>query len=211
MQNLTTRSSRRDILAAALVFGFAAFSTSAFAQAIPASTQVVPAIQLSPVPAKIAGVGNFYQVNDKIYRGAQPTTEGFQNLAKLGIHTVIDLRETDGRSAGEKKAVEAAGMHYVNIPMFGMTTPKTADVEKALSIFNDASAGRVFIHCRRGADRTGTVVACYRISHDGWDNTRALKEARTDGMSWIQIAMQHYIQHYQAPTAVAAAAAAVAQ
>ena len=156
-----------------------------------------------------AGVGNFYQVNDHIYRGAQPTVEGFQSLAKLGVKTVIDLREADGRSAAEKKAVEADGMKYINVPMHGMETPSQADIDKVLAIFNDAAAGPVFVHCRRGADRTGTVVACYRISHDKWDNVKALTEAKADGMAWIQRAMQNFVRRYQAPQIASAATAGV--
>jgi tyrosine-protein phosphatase SIW14 len=185
MQSLRARLFNPQF-AAAIVFGITAFATSASAQ--------------------VVGIGNFYQVNDRIYRGAQPTTQGFQCLAKLGVKTVIDLRETDGRSALEKKTVEANGMRYINVPLQGMSAPSPADVEKVLAIFNDSASGPVFVHCRRGADRTGTVVACYRISHDGWDNAKALREAKADGMSWVELAMQHYVMHYRASAASAATA-----
>jgi tyrosine-protein phosphatase SIW14 len=124
-----------------------------------------------------AGVPNFHQVNDHVYRGAQPTGQGFQSLAKLGVKTVIDLREAGDRSISESKLVEAAGMRYITIPFQGMSAPSPSNVAKVLALFDDASAGPVFVHCRRGADRTGTVVACYRIAHDHWDNQKALQEA----------------------------------
>src|SRR5262249_19520683 len=139
-----------------------------------------------------AGIGNFHQVNDHIYRGAQPSYEGFQSLAKLGVKTVIDLRESGSRAEVERKQVESLGMHYINIPVKGMSAPSAADVAKALAFFEESTSGPVFIHCRRGADRTGTVVACYRISHDGWQNGRALAEAKTFGMSWTEISMHHF-------------------
>jgi tyrosine-protein phosphatase SIW14 len=161
--------------------------------------------------AQIAGVTNFHQVNDHIFRGAQPTDDGFKSLAKLGVKTVIDLRETDSRSAAEKKVVEGAGMRYINIPLQGMSAPSQADVAKVMALFDDPSAGPVFVHCRRGADRTGTVVACYRIAHDGWDNAKALREAKTDGMSWVEVAMQHYVMTYQGSAATGAATTVVAQ
>jgi protein tyrosine/serine phosphatase len=149
-----------------------------------------------------AGVGNFHVVNEHIYRGAQPSAEGFQALAKMGVKTVIDLREAD-QAAGEKVMVEAAGMKFISVPMRGMEKPSLASVERALSVLNDKDAGKVFVHCRRGADRTGTVVACYRISHDHWDNGRALSEAKSNGMAWIQKAMQHFVKSYR-PTMEAA-------
>jgi uncharacterized protein (TIGR01244 family) len=154
-----------------------------------------------------AGVPNFHKVNDKVYRGAQPNDTGFQNLAKLGVKTVVDLRQPEGgRSAAEKRVVEAAGMRYVNIPMLGMHKPNPADVNKALALLNDKEAGPVFVHCRRGADRTGMVVACYRISHDRWDNHRALEEAKSNGMAWIQKSLQHYVMNFRPPVQNADAA-----
>jgi protein tyrosine/serine phosphatase len=155
-----------------------------------------------------AGVPNFHKVNDKVYRGAQPSDQGFQNLAKLGVKTVVDLRQTDDRSAQEKRVVEAAGMKYINVPMYGMQKPNPAAVARVLSVFEDKESGPVFVHCKRGADRTGTVVACYRISHDHWDNGKALGEAKGFGMAWIQKAMQHYVMGYRPPVQNADAVAA---
>jgi uncharacterized protein (TIGR01244 family) len=184
MQNSRAPFFHGHFLAVAAFAGTAMFATSIFA---------------ASASAQVAGVENFHQVNEHIYRGAQPTTAGFQSLAKMGVKTVIDLRETDGRSALEKKAVEANGMRYINIPLHGMSAPPPAAVDKVMALFNDASGGPVFIHCKRGADRTGTVVACYRIAHDGWENTKALSEAKANGMRWVEVAMAHYVMHYQAP------------
>src|SRR5690349_19440259 len=117
-----------------------------------------------------SGVPNFQQVNARIFRGGQPSPEGFQSLAKLGVKTVIELRREneDGEhsTSSEKQAVEAAGMRYVHVPMKGIVAPTDAQVAKVLALFN--SPEPVFVHCKKGMDRTGTVVACYRISHDGW-------------------------------------------
>jgi tyrosine-protein phosphatase SIW14 len=81
--------------------------------------------------------------------------------------------------------------------MRGMHMPESGQIAKVLGVINDGSAGPVFVHCRRGADRTGTVIAVYRISHDGWANGRALAEARSLGMSRFQSAMQHYVRDYR--------------
>jgi protein tyrosine/serine phosphatase len=58
----------------------------------------------------------------------------------------------------------------------------------------------VFVHCRRGKDRTGTVIACYRIQHDGWDNRHALEEAKEHGMSSFERAMRAYILSFKPQT-----------
>jgi tyrosine-protein phosphatase SIW14 len=157
-----------------------------------------------------AGVSNFHIVDQQVYRGAQPTSQGFESLAKMGVKTVIDLREADDLALAEKKQVEADGMRFVNIPMRGMHRPTPADVARALALFGDTSSGPVFVHCKRGADRTGTVVACYRISRYHWENHKALDEARTYGMSWFQRAMMHYVLGYRPPVQHAGAEAASA-
>ena len=148
--------------------------------------------------ATAPGVENFHQVNGRIFRGAQPKGEDWDNLAKLGVKTVIDLRPAREHSCtAEKRAVEAAGMHYVNLPLNGLEAPTDSQISKALNLV-DGSPESVFIHCRRGADRTGTVIACYRISHDGWTNKRALQEAVSYGMSWVEFGMQRYILNFHA-------------
>jgi tyrosine-protein phosphatase SIW14 len=154
-----------------------------------------------------SGVGNFYKVNDQVYRGAQPSEQGFQSLAKLGVKTVLDLRETGSRSSSEAKVVEKLGMRYVSLPMRGAGAPTPEQVKKALTLLNDPAAGPVFVHCRRGADRTGTVMACYRISHDSWEQQKALTEARARGMHWFEFAMMKYIMGYKTPPVATAAVA----
>lgn len=156
-----------------------------------------------------AGLHNFHQVNEHIYRGAQPSREGFHSLASLGVKTVIDLRNSGGNSAEERKVVEANGMHYVSMPLDGFMAPSTVQVSKLLALLNDQSAGPLFVHCRRGADRTGTIVALYRITHDHWDNRKALDEAAADGMSGAEVLMKRFVLGYQAVPAIPAVATAV--
>src|SRR5260221_7098825 len=162
----------------------------------------LPALAGSHVP----GIDNFYQVDSHVYRGAQPTNEGFAHLAKIGVKTVIDLREADERSKAEEKIVTAAGMRYRNVPMTGLTPPTESEISTILGILEDDSAGPVFVHCKRGADRTGAVIASYRIDHDGWDNARALKEAMAQGMSFFQFPRQKYIRTFQSRAMARAAA-----
>jgi protein-tyrosine phosphatase len=145
----------------------------------------------------VPGIGNFHQVNEHVYRGAQPTEEGFKYLAKIGVKTILDLRENDARTIGEKRMVAEAGMQYVNVPMTGLTPPTEQETSKVLALLEDESGGPVFVHCKEGKDRTGAVIAAYRIDHDGWDNQRALKEAMANHMSFFQLPRQSYIKSFQ--------------
>jgi protein tyrosine phosphatase (PTP) superfamily phosphohydrolase (DUF442 family) len=154
---------------------------------------------------------NFYKVDDQVYRGAQPTDQGFKDLAKLGVKTVIDLRQIGEHSQPQEEAVVTGlGMRYVSIPMKGMSTPNDKQVADVMALFNDRTSGPVFVHCKRGADRTGMVVAVYRISHDHWDNSKALSEAKSDGMSIFQTAIKHYVSNFKAGVIEASAPSTVA-
>jgi tyrosine-protein phosphatase SIW14 len=168
--------------------------------ALSLNVAVLPAASIPDVP----GVPNFHQVDEHVYRGAQPHGEGFAGLAKLGIKTVIDLR---GESS-EKTAVERAGMQYVRLPWSGYRSPEESQINTVLAVLNNSSDWPVFVHCKRGADRTGTAIACYRIEHDHWTNQQALTEARTFGMSSVEVAMQHFILRFVAPATVSSAASA---
>jgi len=154
----------------------------------------VPVLAAQQPPA---GVPNFHQLNESVYRGAQPSQQGFHNLAALGVKTIVDLRGGGGRSSTEEKRVEAAGMKYINIPMNGHAAPTEQQISKLLALLNDSAGGPVFVHCRRGADRTGTIMACYRIAHDHWENQKALEEAKANGMRWTEMAMKHYVLAYR--------------
>ena len=95
-----------------------------------------------------------------------PAFSGVGNLARLGVKTVLDLREDPAQASAEERLVRAAGMRFVSIPMLGLSKPTDDQIARALAILTDDAAVPVFVHCRRGADRTGTVIACYRIALD---------------------------------------------
>lgn len=158
------------------------------------------------------GIPNFHQVNDHIFRGAQPTQQGWDSLARLGVKVVIDLRRENENgthsTVAEAKAVQAAGMRYVNVPMDGIVAPRGADVAKVLDLLNGADP--VFVHCRLGKDRTGTVIACYRISHDQWQNRKALDEAKAIGLHWVEVGMKNYISSFRGIVTASAPVATVA-
>ncbi len=148
---------------------------------------------------------NFNMVNDQILRGGQPTDDGFKKLADRGVKTVVDLRWVDEHDIPhEKQLVEADGMRFVSIPMRGLSAPTQEQVSKALSVLEDSNSWPVFVHCRRGSDRTGTVLACYRISHDHWKNQKALEEAKTYGLSGFERAMRSFIEHFKPVVPLAA-------
>ena len=172
---------------------------------------LVSAFVLAAEEPQAAGVPNFHQVDEHVYRGAQPTEEGLKSLATLGVKTIIDLRGPGDHSAWEEKVVEALGMRYVHVPLRGMSAPSDEDVAKVLALIDSPAASTswpAFVHCKQGKDRTGTVIACYRIQHDRWNNEKALEEARLHGMHWVERAMMSYVLGYKPPVEASASSKA---
>ena len=143
------------------------------------------------------GLPDFVKVNDTVYRGRQPAAEGFASLAKLGIKTVIDLRGGPIHAPREKKQVEAVGLVYVSERFSGIFPPRDEQIARLVAIMQDPAATPVFIHCRRGADRAGLLIACYRMMHDGWTNERALAEAKETRLSRLEFLMSRYIRNFK--------------
>jgi len=119
-------------------------------------------------------ISNFGKVSDALYRGAQPAGRDYADLAAIGIKTVVDLRD-DGE-AREPQMVKQAGMTFVRIPMSGWETPSDAAVTQFLGIMNKPENLPVFVHCKVGKHRTGTMVALYRMTKDSWTAAKAYAE-----------------------------------
>lgn len=139
---------------------------------------------------------NFHRVNDQLYRGAQPKADDLRKLAAMGIKTIVNLRREDDHTVQEAAVARSLGLRYFNVPMRDMSRPTDEQVSRALAIINAPENQPVFVHCKRGADRTGVVIACYRIAHDGWTLKQGTKEAKHYGMSWTQFGMKDYIEDF---------------
>jgi protein tyrosine phosphatase (PTP) superfamily phosphohydrolase (DUF442 family) len=114
-----------------------------------------------------------------LFRGAQPSNDGFGALAKMGVGIVVDLR---GDSDAERERVTKLGMQYIAIP--SQCSHMTDEgVAKFLSILRDNPDKKVFVHCKYGVDRTGMMVAAYRISQQGWTAEESRREMETFGFS----------------------------
>jgi protein tyrosine phosphatase (PTP) superfamily phosphohydrolase (DUF442 family) len=128
------------------------------------------------------GLANFYKVSDVLYRAEQPTSEGFKSLQEMGIKTVVNFR---AHHSDEKK-MKGLKMKYVQIPI---NTWNLGDkhVEQFLKVMADESGYPVLVHCQHGADRTGTMVAVYRMVFENWSKEDALKEMTGDTFGYHSI------------------------
>ncbi len=129
----------------------------------------------------LAGVPNFGEVSKKLFRGGQPSEKGFEALAKTGIGIVVDLR---GSRESERKQVTSLGMQYVSIP-WHCFHPRDEVFARFLVLFREKPDQKVFVHCRLGDDRTGMMVAAYRMAEQGWTSAEAKREMEDYGFSGI--------------------------
>jgi protein tyrosine/serine phosphatase len=139
---------------------------------------------------------NFHEVNKNLFRGGQPTEEGIKQLSARGIKTVISFRDTQEKVLREKKIVEANGMRFVNMRLNNWFKSSNHEIDAIIEEIRKPENRPVFIHCKRGADRTGTVVAIYRMKYDGWTAKQANAEAKKFGLGWWQVFMKDFIHDY---------------
>jgi uncharacterized protein (TIGR01244 family) len=166
------------------------FSVATFVLLI---TAPVCLAQSEPSGAKIL---NLHKVNDHLYRAGQPRPGDIKKLAEMGIKTIINLRGANQSTRAAEAEARQAGMAYFNIPMRGLARPSDKEIERVFAIINAPENWPVLIHCKRGSDRTGTVVAIYRMVNDGWSAREAIAEAQQMGMSWIMFGMRDYVFDY---------------
>ncbi len=145
------------------------------------------------VPAAFAGTADipaFLQVSPNLYRGGRPTLQQVADLRQAGIKMDINLQGGDldnfamatvikwwepGESAeniaAEKSAAEVSGLGFINIPLNSLAPVSDAEdlqIDHILEMMSDPSLQPVYVHCEHGIDRTGLVVALYRVKVEGW-------------------------------------------
>jgi protein tyrosine phosphatase (PTP) superfamily phosphohydrolase (DUF442 family) len=133
-------------------------------------------------PLALPGAPNLHKVTDSLYRGAQPTAAGMRNLARLGVRTVVSLRAFHS----DRARLRQTGLGYEHIFM-KTWHPEEEDVVRFLKIATDPARAPVFVHCQHGADRTGAMIALYRIVVQGWTKREAIDEMTGGGYGFHAI------------------------
>lgn len=119
--------------------------------------------------ASCAGPGNLHRVDGQIWRSSQPTSHDFRKLeGQHGIGEVLCLRRW--HSDREK----AAGMKLHRIRMSAGEL-RDEDIVTALRVIV-AAEEPLLVHCFHGSDRTGVVIAMYRLVVQRWPREKAIAE-----------------------------------
>lgn len=133
-------------------------------------------------PVNVAGMPNFFKVSDALYRSAQPSAEGMKGLKAMGVETVVNLRSFHS----DRDEIGDTGLAYEHIYMKAWH-PEEEDIVRFLQIVSNPKRQPVLVHCQHGADRTGTMVAIYRMAVEGWTADEAIAEMKDGGYGFHSI------------------------
>jgi protein tyrosine phosphatase (PTP) superfamily phosphohydrolase (DUF442 family) len=122
------------------------------------------------------GIKNFGKVNDKYFRGSQPTRSQVAALKAMGVKTIIDLRKDYVPEA--RQWASEQGLNYFNLPLLPGRRATKEQTDYFLRLVNDPANAPVYVHCKGGRHRTGAMTAVYRITHDGWTAEQAFEEMK---------------------------------
>jgi len=131
-------------------------------------------------PINLDGVTNLYKISDDLYRSGQPSAAGLRNLEAMGIKTILNLRCFHWDRFFKLGEAECKYEHIY----FKAWHPEVEDVVRFLRIVTDPTRTPVLVHCHRGSERAGTMVAVYRIVVQGWSKEEAIREMTEGGFGF---------------------------
>jgi len=125
------------------------------------------------VPLEIKGLPNLHRVTPMLYRSAQPDKNSGDAIARLGIKTVLSFRKRDK----DEPLHNTPGVSFKRYPLYTWDIEEE-DILAVLRILNDPANQPILVHCTHGADRTGLMMASYRMIVQGWSKETAIAEMK---------------------------------
>lgn len=115
----------------------------------------------------------------KVARGSWPRKDELEAMKRQGFTTVVNLCA----ERNQDKAVIAAGLTPINIPVRDNTVPSPAQVAQFLAIcVGRDDKTQLYVHCEQGAGRTGCMAAAYEVIGMGQTVDYSLYWAKHFGM-----------------------------
>lgn len=145
---------------------------------------------LNPTAEKLAVIKNCRRVTDWLYRSGQPEVDQIPILKEAGIKTIICLRWTTSAIVETRIAAKRNDLNFICMPLTYWAFPTRKEIDKFFSIIDDESMRPVFVHCFHGSDRTGLLMAFYRMAREGWTADQAYEEMVECGFHRIR--MRHF-------------------
>ncbi len=145
-----------------------------------AGTQLLSAQSSDSILTEI-NIKNLHKVDSGVYRSKQPNKEQFIALENGGIREVLNLR----RLHSDNKEAENTNLKLYHIKVRAEAI-KEQHLLQVLKIIKNRE-GDILIHCHHGSDRTGAVIAMYRIVFQGWSKEEAINEMTNGGYGFHKI------------------------
>lgn len=115
------------------------------------------------------------KVVDGIYRGPQLIGREYGELVKLGVKTVVNLDNRGTEAFADMEECRNRLIQFNWQPMSELWPCSVASLKRIARVVQDCSHP-VYVHCRRGIDRTGQVIAAWKILYLGWEVDAAYEE-----------------------------------
>jgi len=131
--------------------------------------------QLVSIRLSGGSLANFHKVDDGVYRSDQPSGKDFKALEKYGIREILNMR----RFHSDTKKAEGTSLFLHHIRTHAHSISKDELIEAMRIIKN--RKGPILIHCYHGSDRTGAVVALYRMVFQNIPVEKAIEEMNNGG------------------------------
>ena len=142
------------------------------------TTGIVKGQELESLRFGSSHFDNLYSISDSLYRSEQPSKKAFKELENYGFKTIINFR----RLRNDNRKARDTDLNLVHLPMRTAKLTETEIIEALMAINNAEKP--VLVHCWHGSDRTGIVVAAYRIVFENWTKEAAISEFRNSDFGY---------------------------
>ncbi len=149
-----------------------------------------------------AQIENFHNVAPGIDRSARPTSDEVNWVAENGYKTILNIeagnfsQKPSYVKAEEKQALQL-GLQFFHIPMHPTQGPTKEQIDQAHAFMIDPANQPILVHCHHGKDRTGMVVAAYRMKYQGWTYDDAVAEMNSYGFSGFFTSWLPLLKEYE--------------
>ncbi len=143
------------------------------------------------------GLPNLKRVDDRLYRGGQPSREGLKRLKEMGVKTVVNLRSSQGVKDRESEECRKLGLHYEQLRMPAFSDVPEAVVKRFFELVENPDLSPVFIHCLTGTDRVNVLAALFRIRYDRWTADQAYEEMKKTGFNQTMSQYRKFVYAFE--------------
>ena len=160
-------------------------------------------------------VVNFQLVSEQVLRGGQPDEDALKLLREAGIKLVVNLRHhskssppaassysffrrhsDDDEIDEEREICQRIGIRFHNISLDGINAPSFEDIDRFVSLFQERENTPMYVHCLHGRERTGFMLAAYRIKIQAWTVDEAYKEMLQQGFDPLRTVLSDALFAY---------------